>query len=33
MSKNSKNINNTVPTDMYEESIKGKKFACDTYTA
>jgi L-fucose isomerase-like protein len=25
-------INNTVPTDMYEESIKGKKFACDTYT-
>ena len=25
-------INNTVPNDMYEESIKGKKFACDTYT-
>ena len=25
-------INNTVPRDMYEESIKGKKFALDTYT-
>ena len=23
-------INNTVPQDMYEESIKGKKFECDT---
>ena len=25
-------INNTVPQDMFEESIKGKKFACDSYT-
>jgi len=25
-------INNTVPQDMYEESIKGKKFLCDEYT-
>ena len=25
-------INNSVPTDMFEESIKGKKFACDSYT-
>ena len=25
-------INNTVPNDMYEESIKGKKFLCDEYT-
>ncbi len=25
-------INNSVPRDMYEESIKGKKFECDSYT-
>ncbi|MDE6690227.1 MAG: fucose isomerase, partial [Prevotella sp.] len=25
-------INNSVPCDMYEESIKGKKFLCDEYT-
>ena len=25
-------INNSVPKDMYEESIKGKKFECDSYT-
>ena len=25
-------INNSVPKDMYEESIKGKKFLCDEYT-
>ena len=25
-------INNSVPTDMFEESIKGKKFECDSYT-
>ena len=25
-------INNSVPKDMFEESIKGKKFLCDEYT-
>jgi len=25
-------INNSVPRDMYEESIRGKKFECDSYT-